>query len=474
MRREVAALAIILLLVFSGALVYLVLPRPSGATTSSTTTAPSSQASSTTTVVVSESHPSSVSPGGWTTYQGNDARTGLVEVSNYTSVRSDWNSSSIDGAVYAQPLFFNGAVFVASENNSVYSLDAQTGAVNWRTNLGEPVNGSELQCGDISPSGITGTPVIDPAARIIYVVTFSSLQHTLVALNTTNGDVIFRNIAQPPGFVVTAQQQRPALTLANGMVYIQYGGLAGDCGQYNGWVVGLRADGSGGMIVYKVPASREGGLWAPSGAAVDGSGNLYVTTGNGGSDTSFDYGDSVVMLSPNLSVQGYFAPTNWAQLSAQDTDLGSVGPSFVGPNLLFQVGKAGVGYLLDSNHLGGIGGEIFSQSVCRGAYGGTAYSEPYLFVPCNDGLVELQVSGSSFSTVWHASGINAGPPIVAGGVVWTVDTSSGTLHGYSVATGHQAFSFQLGAVVHFCPLSGGGGRIFVVASGRVMAFALGG
>jgi hypothetical protein len=315
--------------------------------------------------------------------------------------------------------------------------------------------------------------VIDPSTGVLYVVAFSALQHTLYGIETASGTVVFHQPADPPGFVATAQQQRSALSLANGMVYIPYGGLAGDCGQYHGWVVALDANGSAGMAVYQVPTTREGGIWAPSGAAIDPAGDVFVATGNGASLTAFDYGDSVLRLGPSLSLQGYFAPTDWVQLNQDDGDLGSTGPAIVGPGLIFQVGKAGVGYLLNASELGGIGGQLYAGSVCSGSYGGTAFSSPLLFVPCRDGLAELDVQGSSFSSVWKTSGFDAGPPVVTGGIVWTVDISTATLEGFSVATGHEVFAFSLGSVVNFCPLSAGDGRLFVASGGGVEAWMLG-
>jgi hypothetical protein len=227
------------------------------------------------------------------------------------------------------------------------------------------------------------------------------------------------------------------------------------------------------MDVYQVPTTREGAVWAPSGAVVDGSGTLYVATGNGASDTAFDHGDSVIALSPSLSETGYFAPTNWAKLNDDDADLGSVGPAIVGPDTVFQIGKEGVGYLLNATDLGGIGKQLFSANVCDESFGGTAYSQPLLFVPCTNGLFELRVSSDSFSTVWHSQGFDAGPPIVTGGVVWTVDTSTGTLYGLSVASGNQVYEFPLGSVVHFCTPSSGDGRLFVSGDDEILAFSLG-
>jgi outer membrane protein assembly factor BamB len=472
MRRSLLVAAAVAILIILLGSVYLVVPpllKSSGGGSGAPTASVAISAA-----ISTSSKSAGTTPGAdWTTYHGDNARTGYLAVSNFTSVTNDWNSTALDGAVYAEPLVYGGDVLVATENNSVYALDAQKGVVLWRTNLGAPVAGNQLQCGDINPSGITGTPVIDPSTGTLFVVSFSTLHHTLWAINSSTGSKIFQRAADPPGFNDTVQQGRSALSLANGMVYIPYGGLAGDCGQYHGWVVGLAANGTGGMAVYQVPTGNEGAVWAPSGAAVDPSGNLYVSTGNGASDTTFDHGDSVIKLSSTLSEVGYFAPTNWAQLNQDDGDLGSVGPAIVGPNLLFQIGKEGVGYLLDANQLGGVGGQTFSASVCGGSFGGTAFSAPYLFVPCTNGLFELQVANGAFTTSWHISGFNSGPPIVTGGVVWTVDAATATLLGYSVSAGHQVYSFPLGSLVHFCGPAAGDGRVFVATGSGVMSFLLG-
>ena len=490
MRRSVvAAAAVAILLVLAGA-IYLVGQTPtttsqsSSPTSSAGSSAPdlsgslsSSSSSASAGLGASTSLTTTISGakgiGDWTTYHGDNARTGYLATPNFTSVTDDWTTPSLDGAMYAEPLVFGGAVFVATENNSVYSLNATTGSILWRTNLGPPVDGSQLPCGDINPTGITGTPVIDPSTGMLYVVSYSAFHHTLSALKTSDGAIAFQHPAVPAGFTEINQQERAALSLANGMVYIPYGGLAGDCAQYYGWVVGLPANGSASMVFYKVPTAREGGVWTPSGAAVDSAGNVYIATGNAASDTTFDYGNSVIRLSANLGVEGYFAPTNWAQLSDGDVDVGSVGPAFVSPSTIFQIGKEGVGYLLNSGKLGGVGGQTFEANVCAGGFGGTAFANSTIFVPCRDGLVALQLGNGRFTTAWRSSNFDSGPPVVTGGVVWTVDISSSTLLGYSATTGHQAYKFSLGSVVHFCGPAAGDGRVFVTARDKVESFLLG-
>ena len=426
---------------------------------------------STTNVSVSSTGPQNSD---WTTYHHDNSRTGDAGVVSVASATPGWVTRGLDGGVYAEPLAYSGDVFVAKENDSVYALDSQTGTVVWRTHIGTPVPGSSLPCGDINPSGITGTPVIDPTTDTIYVVAFESpAHHLLVALNASDGVILFARPADPPGADPMVEQQRAALSIGNGMVYWPYGGLDGDCGQYHGWVVGLNANGEGGLVTYQVPTNREGGIWAPSGAVIGPTGDVYVATGNGDSSTSYDHGDSVIELSPTLKELAYFAPSNWAQLNQADADLGSAGPAALGEGLLFQIGKEGVGYLLNATDLGQIGGEVYSMEVCSSVFGGVAVSGGRVFIPCGNGLTAVAVSGSSFKVTWRGPSFPAGPPVVTGGVVWTLDTSTGTLHGFDVTTGSALFSLDTGGVTRFTTPMAAYGELFVAAGSAVYSFALG-
>jgi len=308
--------------------------------------------------------------------------------------------------------------------------------------------------------------VIDAATNILYAVGFISPgQHTLFALDLNNsGNVLWSHgVDAPSPFSPTTQQQRSALSLASGMVYVPYGGLAGDCGSYHGYVVGARADNSAPPIFYvdQTSGQNEAGFWAASGAAVDGSGNLYVASGNGASTTAYDHGNSVIRLTSALTEADHWAPPNWAALNSSDTDIGSLGPAPVGSGLIFQSGKDGNGYLLQASNLGGTGvAAAFSAPVCNSAFGGTAYLDPFIYVPCSNGLYALRLSGTSFSTSWsHA--MSAAPPIVAGGAVWTVDFGNGTLTALDATTGNVRFSAAVGSVTHFTSPTAGGGRVFI-------------
>ncbi|MDP9342671.1 MAG: PQQ-binding-like beta-propeller repeat protein [Actinomycetota bacterium] len=411
----------------------------------------------------------------WPTYHRDGARTGFDPSSPALgSVRQVWTSPRLDGAVYAEPLVLGDRVFVATEGDSVYALDAATGDVAWRTNLGGPVPRSSLPCGNIDPTGITGTPAIDPAGRLLYAVDFVQPgRHELVALDVGAGRVRFRRSADPPGLDPLLEQQRGALAISGGRVFAAFGGLFGDCGDYHGAVVGVALDGSGPLLSYLVPSGRAAGIWGPSGPAVDPQGNLLVATGNSDSGSDFDFGDAVIRLSPDLKEIGWFAPSNWAALDQGDIDLGSVGPAVLSNGLAFQIGKEGVGYLVRPGDLGQIGGEAFSASVCSAAFGGTASMGAFVYVPCTDGLVALKVdsAGPSFSVAWRTPGFEAGPPIVSGGAVWSVDIGSGDLVAFDSADGHEVFRAPLGAVTHFATPAAVSGRLYVAATDRVVAFS---
>ena len=433
----------------------------------------------TTRSLVTDTSSNNVSSGDWSTYHGDLSRSGFVsDIPPYNSARLNWRSVTLDGDVYAEPLIVGNNVLIATENDSLYDLDASSGRVIWRTHFGTPVNGSDLPCGDINPSGITGTPVVDVSTGIVYVVAFlSPPHHELFAVDLSTGSIRSAVLADAPGMNPMVEQQRAALALSAGNVYVAYGGLAGDCGLYHGWVVAIKTQGKGQlsqMLAYQVPSVREAGIWAPSGPAVDSSGELFVATGNSGSRGAFDFGNSVIKLSPNLKPLDWFAPTNWIQLNDEDGDLGSTGPLLLNSTFIFQIGKDGIGYLLSANKLGGIGGELLSGRVCNGAYGGLAYASPYVFVPCTDGIVALQLdlgSKPSFKILWRGPNFVPGPPVVAGHAVWTVDVNDGLIYAFDISNGQMLFQDHVGKVTRFTSLAIGKGQVIVSGSRQVLAYS---
>src|SRR5207244_13576870 len=105
---------------------------------------------------------------------------------------------------------------VGTEDDAVYALSAGTGRVLWRTHVGEPVPGSSLGCGNIDPTGITGTPAIDPGTGTLYAVAFEQPgRHEFVAIDTATGRVRWRRSADAPGADPLVHQQRGALAIAN-------------------------------------------------------------------------------------------------------------------------------------------------------------------------------------------------------------------------------------------------------------------
>ena len=170
------------------------------------------------------------------------------------------------------------------------------------------------------------------------------------------------------------------------------------------------------------------------------------------------------------SNSGPVRPQNWLELNAGDVDLGSMGPTLLQGGLIFQAGKEGKGCLLRAASLGHIGGEVFSGPVGQGAYGGTTYAPPYVFAPCTNGLVALRIDASpSFKVAWSRPGFFAGPPVVVGGTVLTVDIGSDTVYGFTVDKGDVLFKVSLGPVVHFTTPALSGGRIFEAANRQIVS-----
>ena len=410
----------------------------------------------------------------WTEYHRDAGRSGVGPAEPaLAGAHVAWNVPT-DAAVYASPLIVSGHVIVATENNTVYSLDIFTGQTIWTKHLGEPVDAGSLPCGNISPvTGITGTPAIDLASGRLFVVTFMrGYHHVLFALSLVDGSVLWQQDIDPVGSNPRVQQQRGALSIGSGSVYVPLGGLFGDCGAYNGYVISLPLGGGQGRA-YRVPSTRGASIWAPQGATLAADGSVYVVTGNS-FGAGFGYSDSVLQLSPDLaSVKSYFAPSNWAALNAGDTDLGSTGVALL-PSMgrAVVIGKEGVAYLLTAGSLGGIGGQLASLHVCSGAWGGSAWLESTVFVPCADGLHALAVSSSSLSVAWRAARPVLGSPIVSAGAVWAIEPSSGTLYALNPASGQQLFSTGLGVAQHFSTPAATDGFVVVPADQKVVAVSV--
>jgi outer membrane protein assembly factor BamB len=408
----------------------------------------------------------------WPTYHRNNQRTGsLSSTPDPHSLSRLW-SVQLDGAVYAEPLVIGTHVIIATEGDSLYSLDSASGKLQWRTHVGSPVPLSTLPCGNIDPLGITGTPVYDPATGLVFAVAeIRGPGHILVGVDLQTGQLKVHRSADTAGMDPRAHQQRGALTLAHGMIYIPYGGLDGDCSDYIGRVVASRTDGRGPLLVYRVPTPREGGIWTPPGASVDDAGNLYVAVGNGAiTRGTWDHSDSILKLSPTLQLLDAFAPANWAAENAADLDLGSQGPVLLPHQLLFTAGKSGKGYILHSETLGGIGGQVSVQNVCR-SFGGVATVDMTLYVPCTSGVLQITVdTNGQMHQGWQAAGNIAGSPVVGGNTLYSIANS--TLYALNRANGQVVASLHVGQATRFATPTISGTTVFVGTYAGVVAVSL--
>ncbi|HET7530769.1 MAG TPA: PQQ-binding-like beta-propeller repeat protein [Mycobacteriales bacterium] len=405
----------------------------------------------------------------WPTYHGDAQRSG---VSNQPALRPPLQTAwtkQLDGAVYAQPILAKGLVVVATENNTVYAL-RPGGAIGWRSHLAPPVPGSDLPCGNIDPLGITGTPAYDAGRGLVFVVTETAGgRHDLRALDVRTGrqrwvrnlDVVDRDRS--------AEQQRGAVLVAHGRVYVAFGGLYGDCGNYIGYVASVTTDGTGPVLHYEVPSGREAGIWAPPGPVVDPrSGDLLVAVGNGsGTGGEFDGSDSVLRLSPSLRRVALFAPSTWPEDNAADLDLGSMSPVPVTGHVVI-AGKRGTVYLL-SPDLGGVGGQMATLDGCA-AYGGAATTGDAVVLPCSDGIRRLDVAGASMQWRWHQPDV-AGSPLIAGDTVYAMSQSDGDLYAVDLHTGAVRTHVHVGEVTRFATPAPVGGMLVVGTTSGVVAVA---
>ena len=190
------------------------------------------------------------------------------------------------GDVYAQPLFWRrpgsgaGVLIVATEEEEVYAFGEKTGAQIWKRTLGEPVmRSAAFHCGNIWPLGVTGTPVIDEARATLYldatVMRDNQPRHQIYALSLADGSVepgwpVDVATALGGRFDPTVQNQRSALALFAGRVFVPFGGPAGDCGGYHGRVIGFSTADPGKVVSFST-LGYEGGIWAQGGVTSDGS-----------------------------------------------------------------------------------------------------------------------------------------------------------------------------------------------------------
>lgn len=411
---------------------------------------------------------------------------------------------NVTGQVYAQPLVAGGTLFVVTEDNFVYGLDAETGQPRWPAfNVGSPFLASDIGCGDLTPHlGITGTPVIDAAEGVAYFAAKSYVSGTSGAVRWQMHGVLVATGAEKPGFPVTIagtasnepalafeprhHHQRPGLLLQDGVVYAAFGSHC-DIGPYQGWIAAVTTNGA-----IRSLWSTESGPGRGSGAAIwqsggglisDGPGRIFFATGNGGAVTGPIGGKTPppilaeavvhvdVQANGTLRASDFFSPFNARSgLDPADADFGSGGPTAMPsalfgtpahPNLLVVVGKEGFVYLLDRDNLGGIGnGPGGSDNVvARIGPNGGVWSKPSIWGGDGGYVYILPNAGPLFAYRYGLTGSGAPTLIVAG----TSSDSFGFSSGAPVVTSDGSASGS--ALVWVIWSSGGSG-----AGGQLRAY----
>jgi len=430
-------------------------------------------------------------------------------------------NGSVQGSVYAQPLYLEAGpgtkamVIVVTESNNVYALDAGNGGVIWQRNVGAPVPLTSLLCGNINPVGITGTPIVDPASRSLFFDAMTTpdhgttKRHLIYSLNvdtgsTNSGWPLDVNATAKFGttvFTSSTQGQRGALALVGGYLYVPYGGLAGDCGTYHGWVVGVPLFNPAGVLAWATTA-RGGGAWSVGGVASDGS-NPFIATGNTFSATVWGGGEAILRLQPgpvfSTLTNDYWSPTNWAALDASDTDLDGSGallvdvPGATPSKLVVALGKDGNGYLLNRTNLGGVSkplaqAHLSSSTIIQAAATYTTTKGTYVVCCANSTqLVAFRILPASPPTIANAWAVHQngrGSPFVTSTdgtnnvVVWGIGSEGDQrLHGFDGDTGAVVFSGGgtnelMAGTRRFNTGIAAGGRIYIANDNKVYAFAV--
>jgi hypothetical protein len=349
---------------------------------------------------------------------------------------------TLDDQVDGQPLFVpavtitagthqgqHDVVYVASEGNTIYAIDAEAGTVLLNPNFGKPVS-YPIGCTNNGPNvGINSTPVIDLTSNTLYVVIYTqdstgpayrvhaldlgslsdkTTPQLVVASHTLTDGTTFN-------FNATYQRQRPGLLLANGTVYAGFGSFCDYAANLSrGWLLGWS---TGSLTplpanqIFDTQASSPDSFFLSSiwmsgyGLAADDSGNILFVTGNSDySGSTYDgvsnIQESAIKVSPNLTtVLDVFTPKDQASLDQSDADFGSGGllvlPDQPGstPHLAVAVGKVGSLFLMNEDHLGGYS---TTKNNVLGTYNvGDCWCGQSYFVDPSDGVGRVVTSGGT-------------------------------------------------------------------------------
>jgi len=475
-----------------------------------------------------------------TQFHNHESRDGLYIDSVFTQsaaanlTRDLKFDGTISGNVYAQPLYIEGGpggtakIIAATESNNVYALDAVDGSIIWQRNVGEPVPAGDLTCTKLDPMGITGTPIVDLASRALFFDAMitpdggQTKKHLLFSLNVDTGGV---NPGWPIDVEVTAsyngvdftaaiQQQRPALGIVGGILYVGYGSMA-DCSMFHGWLVGVPIDNPASVTAWASgigPGIWGGGIWGVGGIASDGK-NPFATTGNTfNTQGNWSGGEAVIRFQPGPIFSGssadYWVPEDWLTLDNLDAEIGGCGPLLVDvpgatpSHLVVALGKDQYAYLLNRDKLGGISAPIASSLVggviIQAAATYTTQLSTYVAVRVNNNnatFAAFRITATSPPTIasgWSVTRNNGGcgSPFVTSTdgtnnvIAWVVGTEDHNtpgdqrLHGYDGDTGAIIFDGggqnELMAGTHYYNTTGivARGHIYVAGDNKVYAFAV--
>jgi hypothetical protein len=326
---------------------------------------------------------------------GNFLQPTLTKAAAATMATDTGFPAAFTGNTWASPLYFEngpggkGLYIVATTSNTVIALDETTGTQVWSKAIGTPSTSPNNGCGfnPINPLGILSTPVIDATSRTIYAAgaigSASGITgHIASALSVDDGSVKTGwpvNISTVIGFDPTVHNQRSALSLLNGILYVAYGGFVGDCGGYHGRVVAINTANPATVAGWATGGQGEG-IWAAGGLASDGT-SVFAVTGNsnlGTKPATHDDQEEVARISGmatfTRSNQNVYFPSRFLPMDNGDFDLGASNAVYIGgltgytpANYVVTISKDGHMYFLDSANLGGSDGHKVDFMVSAAA-----------------------------------------------------------------------------------------------------------